>query len=209
MGPICGPVACVWHCALLLLVVDLAHGCTPTVDWTRPTDERQARAASVVVVANVTEVIPPINTSDPWLSPHTVRATAVQYLKGCGPEEVVITGFTGSSVCGVAAPAVGSQAVFFLCASSTNASDQTFELNTEGDIHLGLGRLDGGLSEFVKAVAAVGATPSAPSNKTCPLTHCVAYQPEGSPGLRLVPALVLLAVLLVFDAAIIMPERSA
>mmetsp|Transcript_97852 Transcript_97852/g.168704 ORF Transcript_97852/g.168704 Transcript_97852/m.168704 type:complete len:208 (-) Transcript_97852:497-1120(-) len=196
-----------WSCVLLLLLwVGFAHCCSPNFEfWTWPTDERQARAASVIVVANVTEHIPRYNKTLGNDVP-TIRATAVKYFKGCGPVEVVITGFSSSSMCGVGAPAVGSQAAFFMCASDTNNSN--FELNTKGDIHLGLGRLDKGMQQFVQAMAGAGAYPSDPSNKSCVLTSCVAYEPVSSLGLRVEPALMLLMSVLMIEKVFLVEGLS-
>ena len=114
----------------LLCFADSLDACSPLPNYKYATIDEEASNAGAVIRGTVEKIIGGDQIND-----STVVLSVDKYLKGCGQDSVVVSGFQGSSLCGSGIPDVGDELIVFVCLdrlrkNERGRSRQRWKLNT-------------------------------------------------------------------------------
>ena len=98
---------------LFATLTALTSACSLSPGYVAPTLEEQAEAAGVVFKGIIQSFTGGPNEG------YVVVFRNVKYYKGCGPTALRVSGFQGSSLCGIEPPKVGTSAFVFGCKDDT------------------------------------------------------------------------------------------
>ena len=105
---------------LMSITVSLNDDCIPNGDWDEPNLEEQVKFASVIFKGKVVGFV------GPYGHYKAVRVIVSEYIRGCGPEMVIVNGFDNKDSCLPNPPKAKRQIVFFAC---NDEGENEFKLN--------------------------------------------------------------------------------